>query len=100
MADNAIDLSGKTPEELDAIIEAANKAKEKAKAPRTLAVIGAFLAAHKWLLENEEENISDHITGIPQQAMPKPKVFARRFDMSETEMHNALEKGKASVARL
>lgn len=100
MAQNEIDFSGKTPDELDAIIKAAEKAKERARGPQTLAVIGAFVAAHKWLCDNEADSISDQITGIAQQAMPKGKVFARRFGMSETELHNALEKGRKAVAGL
>lgn len=100
MANNELDFSGKTPDELDAIIKAAQDAKEAAKGPQTLAVIGAFIAAHKWLCENQADNISDQIKDIAQQAMPKGKVFARRFGMSETELHNALERGKKAVASL
>lgn len=100
MAQNALDLSGKTPDELDAIIEAALKAKDRVRGPQTLARIGAFLEAHRLLMETEKDNISDQITGIAQQAMPKPKVFARRLGMSETELHNALERGRKAVASL
>ena len=100
MVDKEMDFSGKSPEELDAIIEAAQKAKERARGPQTLAVIGAFAAAYKWLCDNEAPNLSEQITGISQPAMPKGKVFARRFGMSETELHNALEKGRKAIASL
>lgn len=100
MAQNGIDFSTMTVEQLDAVIQQAQQAKAKPEALKTMTLIGAFLEVHKRLVEREADNLSEQITGISQQAMPKPKVFARRADLSETEMHNALEKGRKAVAGL
>lgn len=99
MANNGIDLSGKTPEELDAIIEAAKQAKESKRAASTIALIGAFEASLKAL----QERLGDthpKLTEIKQPWIPKPSNIARKNDMSETEMHNALEKGRKMIAGL
>lgn len=100
MAHNEIDLSGMTPEQLEALIQKATKQKGAALAHKTMAVMAAWKAAHKWLKDNAPEDIGKAFAEINQQMGPRETNVMKKYDLSETQRDNAIEKGEKVILDL
>lgn len=89
--------------ELDKQIAEAERAAEIAKGREAALSTIAKIAAFKELfgdLKTTEGVFGESWQNIAPQSLPKEATIARRYEVSETEAHNAKEKGRASVAKL
>lgn len=95
-----VNLSLMSAKELDELIEAAQKQKGAAMAAKTMAVMAAWKAAHKWLLDNAADDLGEAFKAISQQAGPRETNVMKKYDMSETQRDKAIEKGRKAVEGL
>jgi len=100
MAQNEIDLSGMSPEQLEDLIQKATKQKGAALAHKTMAVMAAWKAAHKWLKENAPEDLGKAFSEINQQMGPRETNVMKKYNMSETQRDNAIERGEKAISGL
>ena len=90
------DAAQKEAERLDKLIE-----QERAKGPEVIALYEAMRDAIKRLKAKAPELLHESIMSIPGQQWPKAKqIAAKRYKMSETEIHNAEERGRKAVDAL
>ena len=97
---HGINLANYSPEQLDEIIAAAELQKGAALAAKTMAVMSAWKAAHKWLIDNASDDLGEAFKAIPQQAGPRETNVMKKYKMSETQRDNAIEKGRKAVEGL
>lgn len=102
----------KTPDQIRAEIDALNKQLAEAEeAERKAAMAGdakratALLTAMRTCMKEIERMFPGTFSGdkweaIVPQAWPRDTSFKRAADLSETEIHDARERGKDAVAKL
>lgn len=82
----------RTAEQIDAEIQALLAEKDALKGPRILGLVTLWNAVTLALRDEYPDALPEPVMEMKQQAMPRPALVRRKFDMSETQMHNAVEK--------
>lgn len=94
---HGINLANYSPEQLDEIIAAAERQKGAALATKTMAVMAAWKAAHKWLKNNAADDLGEAFKSISQPMEPRETNVMKKYGLSETQRDNAIEKGRKAV---
>lgn len=97
---HGVNLATFSVKQLDDIIQEAEKQKGATQAATTIAVMAAWKAAHKWLMENAPDDLGESFKAIPQQAGPRESNIMKKYDMSETQRDASIEKGRKAIASL
>lgn len=91
-------------EELDRQIREAEAQAEKERQAKNavtyIALASAFKAIYLRLKAEYPDALPSCMEDMPSQQLPRETMIARRFDVSETMAHNAVEKGKKAISDL
>lgn len=80
---------------------AVKEAEELAKrGPRAVALIGAFKAIIAAMKAELPGVLPEEVANLAPQRFPKEKLTGDRYNLSETQIHEAKEKGIKAIARL
>lgn len=81
----------------DAALEATANAEKGPSAVAMTVAVKELIARFK---KDLPEDAPDWMKAIIPQSFPKERLIGKRFGLSETEIHNAMEKGRKAIAGL
>src|SRR6185312_5351675 len=72
----------------------------KGEPGKAFAALGAFLQSRDYLKEHFASALPEAIWQITPNMFPRQKTLASKAGLSETELHNSIERGRQAVTKV